>query len=75
MIVNLLLLIDIEIVTRFCTDPLIMNPLESSFYKYACSLAYVICGAVARSFGGKQDAKTYRALVSHREIYVQFWPK
>ena len=38
-------------------------------------MADVIYGAVARSFGGKRDAKTYRFLVSHREIYVQFWPK
>ena len=38
-------------------------------------LADMVCGAVARSCGGKPDAKEYRALVSHREICVQFWPK
>lgn len=38
-------------------------------------LADMVCGAVARSYSGKDDAKTYRALISHREIYVQFWPK
>lgn len=38
-------------------------------------MADVVCGAVARSFGDKQDAKVYRQLVSHREIYVQLWPK
>jgi hypothetical protein len=38
-------------------------------------LADMICGAVARSYGQKDDAKTYRALVAHREIYVQLWPK
>ena len=38
-------------------------------------LTDMVCGAVARSYGGKEDAKEYRALVSHREIYVQFWPK
>ncbi len=38
-------------------------------------LADMVCGAVARSYSEKEDAKTYRALISHREIYVQFWPK
>ena len=38
-------------------------------------LADMICGAVARSYSQKDDAKTYRALVAHREIYVQLWPK
>jgi hypothetical protein len=38
-------------------------------------LADMICGAVARSYTQKEDAKTYRALVAHREIYVQLWPK
>ncbi len=35
----------------------------------------MVCGAVARSYSGKDDAKAYRSLISHREIYVQFWPK
>ncbi|HEY9172377.1 MAG TPA: DUF3800 domain-containing protein [Verrucomicrobiae bacterium] len=38
-------------------------------------LADMVCGAAARSCGEKADAKTYRALISHREIYLQFWPK
>lgn len=38
-------------------------------------LADMVCGAIARSYGQKEDAKTYRSLISHREIYVQFWPK
>ena len=38
-------------------------------------LADMICGAVARSYSQKEDAETYRRLVAHREIYVQFWPK
>ena len=38
-------------------------------------LADVVCGAVARSYGEKADAKEYRRLISHREIYVQVWPK
>jgi hypothetical protein len=38
-------------------------------------LADVVCGAVARSQSNKTDAKIYRQLISHREIYVQVWPK
>jgi hypothetical protein len=38
-------------------------------------LADMIFGAVARSYTQKDDAETYRRLVAHREIYVQFWPK
>ena len=38
-------------------------------------LADMVCGAVARSYTQKDDAQTYRRLVAHREIYVQFWPK
>jgi hypothetical protein len=35
----------------------------------------MICGAVARSHGPKDDALVYRRLIAHREIYVQLWPK
>jgi len=38
-------------------------------------LADMICGAVARSYGKKEDAQLYRRLIVHRELYVQFWPK
>ena len=38
-------------------------------------MADMVCGAVARSYTQKDDAQTYRHLVAHREIYVQFWPK
>ena len=38
-------------------------------------LADMVCGAVARSYTQKEDARTYRRLIAHREIYVQFWPK
>jgi hypothetical protein len=38
-------------------------------------LADMVCGAVARSYSQKDDAETYRRLIAHREIYVQFWPK
>ncbi|MFZ5806901.1 MAG: DUF3800 domain-containing protein [Verrucomicrobiota bacterium] len=35
----------------------------------------MICGAIARSYSKKSDAMDYRKLISHREIFVQFWPK
>jgi hypothetical protein len=38
-------------------------------------MADMVCGAVARSYSGKDDAPAYRRLVAHREVYVQFWPK
>jgi hypothetical protein len=38
-------------------------------------LADMVCGAVARHYGEKEDAGIYRRLIAHREIYVQFWPK
>jgi len=38
-------------------------------------MADMVCGAVARSYTQKDYAQTYRQLVAHREIYVQFWPK
>ena len=38
-------------------------------------LADMVCGTVARSYSGKRDAEVYRPLISHREIYVQVWPK
>lgn len=38
-------------------------------------LADVVCGAIARSYGNKADAKEYRSRISHREINVQVWPK
>lgn len=38
-------------------------------------LADMVCGAVARCYSGKADARECRNLIRHREIYVQFWPK
>jgi len=38
-------------------------------------LADMIAGAIHRSFGTKGDAQQYRSIVSHREVYVQLWPK
>jgi hypothetical protein len=38
-------------------------------------LADMVVGAVARAYSGKSDARVYRKLIAHREIYVQLWPK
>jgi hypothetical protein len=38
-------------------------------------LADMVCGALARSYGGKSDAESYRKIIRHREYSVQFWPK
>jgi hypothetical protein len=38
-------------------------------------LADMIAGAVNRSFGAKGDYQIYRQIISHREVYVQLWPK
>lgn len=38
-------------------------------------LADMVCGAVARSFSAKKDAKIYRRWLEPREGRVQFWPK
>lgn len=38
-------------------------------------LADMIVGAVNRSFGDKSDAQHYRSIISHREVFVQLWPK
>lgn len=39
--------------------------------------ADMVCGAVARSFKRKRrkGQRDFRRKISHREIYVQFWPK
>lgn len=38
-------------------------------------MADMIVGAIARSYSGKADAREYRKLIAHREIFVQLWPK
>jgi hypothetical protein len=49
--------------------------LQDSHSNNLLQLADMVCGAVARSYSQKEDAETYRRLIAHREIYVQFWPK
>ncbi len=39
-------------------------------------LADMVCGAIYRFYNpAKKDRKEYRKIISHREIFVQFWPK
>ncbi|MBI4287520.1 MAG: DUF3800 domain-containing protein [Chloroflexi bacterium] len=38
-------------------------------------MADMVAGAIHRSFGEKNDAQVYRALIRHREVHVQLWPK
>lgn len=50
--------------------------LQDSKNNNLLQMADMVCGAVARSFKrDREDALEYRKLISHREVYVQFWPK
>jgi hypothetical protein len=49
--------------------------IQSSRSNNLLQLADMVCGAVARCYSGKADARECRNLIRHREIYVQFWPK
>ncbi len=49
--------------------------LQDSKANHLLQMADMVCGAVARSFKEKDDAQVCRRLISHREMYVQFWPK
>jgi hypothetical protein len=48
---------------------------EDSKKNNLLQLADVICGAVARSYGKKDDRNVYRDLIIHREVHVQLWPQ
>lgn len=49
--------------------------LQNSHANHLLQMADVVCGAVARSFTDKPDAKEYRQIISHREFSVQYWPR
>ena len=49
--------------------------IEDSHRNNLLQLADMVCGALARSYGNKPDAKDYRTLISRRERHVQTWPK
>ena len=38
-------------------------------------IADMVVGSINRSLGTKGDAKVYREIISHREIFGQMWPK
>jgi len=49
---------------------------EPSHSNNLLQLADMVCGAVARSFRtDKSDRHSYRAMIMHRELGVQVWPK
>jgi hypothetical protein len=49
--------------------------IEDSHRNNLLQLADMVCGALARSYGNKPDAKDYRTLISRRERHVQTGPK
>jgi len=49
--------------------------IQDSHRNNLLQLADMVCGAVARSYTDKNDAKDYRRLISHREMRVQVWPQ
>jgi hypothetical protein len=49
--------------------------IEDSHRNNLLQLADMVCGALARSYGDKSDARDYRELISRRERHVQTWPK
>lgn len=48
--------------------------MEDSKKSNLLQLADMIAGSVARSYKGKGDSATYRALIRAKETYVQVWP-
>lgn len=48
---------------------------EDSHRNNLLQLADMVCGALARSYGDKPDARDYRTLITRRERHVQTWPK
>ncbi len=48
---------------------------QESYRNNLIQLADMIAGAINRSFSTKTDSQTYRSIISHREMYVQLWPK
>jgi hypothetical protein len=49
--------------------------IEDSHRNNLLQLADMVCGALARSYGDKPDARAYRDLICRRERHVQTWPK
>lgn len=49
--------------------------LQESARNNLIQLADIIAGSIARSLSQKGDARLYRNVIRHREMYVQVWPK
>ncbi|MBL1214211.1 MAG: DUF3800 domain-containing protein [Ignavibacteriae bacterium] len=49
--------------------------IQQSHKNNLLQLADMVCGAITYSIKGKKDNNKYRRMISHREIYCQFWPK
>lgn len=49
--------------------------IEDSARSNLLQLADMVCGAIYRSFLGKQDAREYRDCIAHREVSVEMLPK
>ena len=49
--------------------------MEDSAKNSLIQLADMVCGAVARSFTDKKDARDYRQIVKRKEAHIQVWPK
>ena len=49
--------------------------LEDSHRNNLLQMADMICGAVARDFNQPKEKGLYRKIISHREIWVERWPK
>ena len=49
--------------------------IQDSHRNNLLQLADMICGAISRRYRNRDDSEKYRKMISHREIYVQLWPK
>lgn len=58
-----------------CTPLIKKVKTEHSNRNNLLQLADMVCGSVNRYCSSKDDREDYRKLISHREIFVQFWPK
>ena len=49
--------------------------MEDSRSNNLLQLADMVCGAVARSYSGREDRDSFRNIIRHRELVAQLWPK
>jgi hypothetical protein len=48
---------------------------EDSSRNDLLQLADMVVGSLARCYSNKKDAREFRRLIAHHEMFVQFWPK